>query len=98
MTWTKQETDTMLQNLHIKPSVLSGIMPNKTTKQISRMRSSIMKKPPTGAAWLRSAYESLQKRRWSMEECSHYINAVRGNRGSVEFLNQRGLWYVGSFA
>lgn len=97
MTWTKQETDTMLQNMHIKPSVLSGIMPGKTAKQIGRMRSRIMKTPPTGQEWIRKVYASLKQRRWSMDDCSHYISAVRGNRGSVEFLNKRGLWYVGSF-
>ena len=98
MTWTKQETDTMLQNLHIKPSVLAGVMPGKTTKQISRMRSRMMKNPPTGMSWPKRVYESLQKRRWSTEECCHYISAVRGNSRSLAFLNQRGLWYVGSFA
>ena len=41
-TWTPQETRTMQQNLHIKPSVLTSVIPNKTCDQIARKRRYIL--------------------------------------------------------
>ena len=91
--WTDQEKRTMEQNLHLKPEVTATVIPGKTTKQVSRMRSRILKSPPSGTQWARGIYNSLRSRRWTLTECSHYVNAVRGEIGSREFLKQRGLWY-----
>ena len=93
--WTDQEKRTMAQNLHLKPSVVSSVIPNKTTKQISRMRSRMLMTPPTGPKWVRDTYNSLRVRKWTLDECAHYVNAVRGEAGSLDFLRKRGLWYSG---
>lgn len=93
--WTDQEKRTIAQNLHLKPSVVSSVIPNKTTKQISRMRSRMLMTPPTGPKWVRDTYNSLRVRKWTLDECAHYVNAVRGEAGSLDFLRKRGLWYSG---
>ena len=95
--WTPQETRTMQQNLHIKPTVLTSVIPNKTCSQIARKRRYILDgNLPLDLEQRQRVADSLKQRRWSTQDRVLYIRAASGCKASREQLINRGLWYNGT--
>ena len=94
--WTPQETRTMYQNLHIKPAVLTSVIPNKTCDQIARKRRHILAGNfPIDVKHRQCVSDSLKQRGWSIQDRVLYIRAASGCKASREQLINRGLWYNG---
>ena len=95
-TWTPQETRTMQQNLHIKPAVLTSVIPNKTCDQIARKRRHILAGNfPIDVKHRQCVSDSLKQRGWSIQDRVLYIRAASGCKASREQLTNRGIWYNG---
>lgn len=94
--WTPQETRTICQNLHLKPTVVSAVIPGKTHTQVARKRSHVLAgNLHIDKAHQRNIVNSLKSRGWSTVDCVEYIRAATGCDVSRANLIQRGLWYNG---
>lgn len=95
--WTPQETRTLQQNLHIKPAVLTSVLPNKTCNQIARKRRHILAGNfPVDVKQRQVVTDSLKIRRWSEADRVLYIRAASGCKASRDQLTNRGIWYNGA--
>ena len=95
--WTPQETRTMQQNLHIKPAVLTSVIPNKTCDQIARKRRYILDgNLPLDARNRRLVVNSLKRKGWSELDRNLYMGAADGCKVARDYLISRGLWYNGA--